>query len=200
VVLSGQYLERPALIDAEGVTLDGLYHRGTRLPALLICPAPGPGGGMDASPLAELAWAAARAGHPSLRFQHRGVGASQGASDPALTVHDAEAAFRHLAETVGARVAVAALGAGAPAALALARAHPGIERVVLIAPDRLPDTSGVGSRILALLPETGSAVSADELAVAVGPAGRVEVIAGADPAFRAGLGEVGRRTVAWIGG
>jgi hypothetical protein len=37
VVLRGQYLERPTLVDAEGVTLEALYHRGSRPPPLLVC-------------------------------------------------------------------------------------------------------------------------------------------------------------------
>ncbi len=82
MVLPGQFLERPALVDAGGLTLDALYHRGAAPPAILLCP-PLDAEGMDAPLLAELAWAAARAGHASLRFQHRGRGGSQGAFDPA---------------------------------------------------------------------------------------------------------------------
>jgi alpha-beta hydrolase superfamily lysophospholipase len=153
---------------------------------------------MDAPPVAELAWAAARAGHASLRFQHRGVGASEGEPDPARAPEDAEAAYRHLAETAGPRIAVAAVGGGLVAALALARAHAGVQRVVLVAPDRLPILEGVAARVLALVPETGASIDAAALGEALGPEGRVEVIQGADPIFRAGLAEVGRRAVAWI--
>ncbi|MGB8932524.1 MAG: alpha/beta hydrolase, partial [Anaeromyxobacteraceae bacterium] len=81
MVVAGQFLERPALIPLDpggGLTLEGLYHRGRRRPSLLVCPDPGAGGGMDAPAVAELAWASARSGHASLRFQHRGRGASQG--------------------------------------------------------------------------------------------------------------------------
>ena len=96
-MLPGQVLERPALVDAGEVTLEGLSHRGARAPPLLLCPPEG--SGMEAPALAELAWASARAGHASLRFQHRGVGASQGSPDPARRLDDAEAAFRHLRES-----------------------------------------------------------------------------------------------------
>ena len=198
MVLAGQFLERPALIDADGLTLEGLYHRGTRRPALLVCPPPGEGGGMDAPAVAELAWAAARAGHPSLRFQHRGTGASQGVPDPARAGDDGEAAYRHLSATAGPRIAVAALGAGASTALALARAHPEVDRVVLVAPDRIPDLSGAAVRVLVLVPEISPAVAAEPIAAAVGPAGTVEIVARADPLFRAVLPEIGRRAVAWI--
>lgn len=198
MVLRGQFLERPALVACGDVTLEGLAHRGDRPPALLVCPAPGPGGGMDAPPVAELAWAAARAGHPSLRFQHRGVGASQGAPDPARAVDDAEAAYRHLAETAGPRVAIAAVGGGAATALALARAHPEVARVALVAPEAVPEVEGVAARVLVLLPEEGAPVAAADLALALGARGRVEVIPRADPRFRAGLPEIGRRAVPWL--
>ena len=197
MVLAGQWLERPALVDAGDATLEALYHRGARRPALVLCPSPGPGGGMDAPPLAEIAWAAARAGHPSLRFQHRGVGASQGTLDPARAVDDALAAFRHLADTAGPRLAVAALGGGAATALAIARARPEVERLVLVAPDALPGEA-VGARVLVLLPEAGAALSRADAEGRLGTAARVEVVDGADAAFRSGLPEVGRRAVAWI--
>ncbi|HQR30646.1 MAG TPA: alpha/beta hydrolase, partial [Anaeromyxobacteraceae bacterium] len=108
MVLPGQYLERPALVAAGDVTLEALYHRGRRPPALLICPSLD-GEGMDAPLLAEVAWAAARAGHASLRFQHRGRGASQGAFDPSTIVDDALAALLHLREAAGPVAAVVAL-------------------------------------------------------------------------------------------
>ncbi len=201
MVLAGQYLERPALVAAGDVTLEGLYHRGDRAPPLLLCPPHGAGGGMDAPALAEMAWACARAGHASLRFQHRGVGGSQGAFDPARAIEDAEAALRHLAETAGTpRVAVAGFGAGCETALALAlaRARPGIARAVLVAPARLP-TEVPRAAVLALLPETGAALRTASLEALLFPAGgRVEVVPGADPLFHAGLLLVGRRAVEWI--
>ena len=151
---------------------------------------------MDAAPVAELAWAAARAGHPSLRFQHRGVGASQGEADPERAGDDAEAALRHLAETAGPRVALAGLGSGCVTALALARAHPEVERVALVAPDALVSALPA-ARILVVLPEE-RAGEAEALAAPFGPRGKVEIVAGADALFRSGLPQVGRAVVAWI--
>jgi len=152
---------------------------------------------MDAPALAELAWAASRAGHASLRFQHRGRGASQGAVDPGRSLDDAEAARRHLAESASPRVAVAGLGSGCATALALAAAA-GIGRAVLLAPEALPAVPPL-TAALALVPELGSAVPLEALAAALAPGGgRVEVIPGADAAFRAGLPLVGRRAVEWI--
>jgi alpha/beta superfamily hydrolase len=197
MVLAGQYLERPALVDAGGLLLEALYHRGARRPALLVCPPTGMGGGMDAAPVAELAWAAAREGHPSLRFQHRGVGASQGEADPGRAAEDAEAALRHLAETAGPRVALAALGGGCATALALARAHPEIERVALVAPEAVAVPPLPAARLLVVLPEARGA-EAEAHAAPLGPGGKIEIVAGADALFRSGLPQVGRAVVAWL--
>ncbi|MGC3999632.1 MAG: alpha/beta hydrolase [Anaeromyxobacter sp.] len=195
MVLAGQYLERPALIPAGDATLEGLYHRGAQLPALLVIPPPGPGGGMDEAAVAELAWAAARAGHPSLRFQLRGVGASTGSPAPERALEDAEAAHEHLAQTAGGRIALAAVGGGWRLAFALSRAHPEIDRVVLLAPDVIPDQAPATA--LALLPERGGP-PADAVAAALGARGRVELIEGADPALLAGLPAAGRKAVAFL--
>lgn len=197
MVLAGQYLERPALVDAGGVVLEALYHRGALRPALLVCPPTGPGGGMDAAPVAELAWAAARAGHPSLRFQHRGVGASQGAPDPARGTDDAEAALAHLAETTGGRIALAGLAGGCETALALARAHPEIERVALVAPPGPPASPLPAARVLVVLPEE-RAGDAGAMAAPLGAGGAVEVVAGADVLFRSGLPQLGRAVMAFV--
>src|SRR5574342_456174 len=201
MVLHGQYLERPALVLADGLTLEGLYHRGQKAPPILLCPPAGEGGGMDAPPLAELAWAAARAGHASLRFQHRGVGASQGAFEPSRVLDDAEAAWRHLRETAGqARVAVAGLGAGCETALQLSARHPEIARLVLVSPPRL-SAPAAGAAALVLLTEVDPPIDPVAAAREVEPGGgRVEILAGADPRFLAGLGGRGRAAVAWIEG
>jgi alpha/beta superfamily hydrolase len=199
MVLAGQYLERPALVVAGDLTLEGLYHRGARRPALLVCPAPGPGGGMDAPAVAELAWAAARAGLPSLRFQHRGVGASQGEPDPARAVDDARAALAHLGETAGRRVAIAGVGGGCATALALARLHPEVERVALVSPAGAPDGPLPTARVLLVLPED-RAGEADALVASLGGRGAAEVVPGADALFRAGLPALGRAVVAFVSG
>jgi alpha/beta superfamily hydrolase len=198
VVLAGQFLERPALVDAQGLVLEGLYHRGRRRPSLLVCPAPGPGAGMDAPVVAELAWAAARAGHASLRFQHRGVGASQGSPDPSRALDDARAALRHLAESARPPLALAGFGAGCETAAALAAEVEGCWALALVAPGRLPAHVPPGVRVLAVLPEQGAGADPRALEAALGPHGRVVVIEGADALFRAGLPRVGRAVVEFL--
>jgi pimeloyl-ACP methyl ester carboxylesterase len=197
VVLPGQYLERPTLVDVDGVTLEALYHRGERPPALLLCPPLG-GEGMDAPLLAELAWAAAREGHASLRFQHRGRGASQGAPDHAMAVVDALAALEHLRETAGPLLVAVGLGSGCGTALRVAE-RAGLRRAVLLAPEEAPPVPP-GLSVLVLLPEAFSGPSAAALAAAGAPGGgRVEVVEGVDPAFRAGLPGMARRAVSFVG-
>src|SRR3954469_11565845 len=77
MVLAGQYLERSLVVG----DLDALYHRGKREPPCAIASAhPALGGSMVAPVIAELAWALTRAGHATMRFNYRGVGASRGVS------------------------------------------------------------------------------------------------------------------------
>ena len=79
MVLAGQYLERAVTVKSGELSLDALYHRGQFPPAcVLASPHPALGGSMTAPVIAELAWALTRAGHATLRFDYRGVGASQG--------------------------------------------------------------------------------------------------------------------------
>src|ERR1700694_3261670 len=95
----GKVLERPALIPVGTELLDGLSHRGDLQPPLLILPPPPNEGSMDHPVAAEVGWAAARAGFPTLRFNFRGVGGSQGVrGDENSRVQDAEAALRALEE------------------------------------------------------------------------------------------------------
>src|SRR5690349_5773686 len=77
MVLAGQYLERSVVVD----DLDALYHRGKREPPCVIAsPHPALGGSMISPVIAQLAWAITRGGHPTMRFDYRGVGASRGRS------------------------------------------------------------------------------------------------------------------------
>src|SRR5215470_9619303 len=81
MVLHGQFLERSVVVRSAGLSLDALYHRGEARPACaLAAPHPALGGSMQTPVIAELAWALTQAGFPTLRFDYRGVGASQGKS------------------------------------------------------------------------------------------------------------------------
>lgn len=124
MVLKGQFLERPTLIPVGSAVLEGLSHRGEKRPGLLVLsPPPVEGGGMDHVVSAELAFAASHAGHPTLRFNYRGVGGSQG--QPSRQVEalldDALAALELARENAGGEaVVVASLGASDAVAFKLA--------------------------------------------------------------------------------
>src|SRR5258706_14457981 len=116
MVASGQFLERPTLIPlASKEVMEGLAHRGTRKPSLLVLPPLPHEGSMDHVVGAELAWAAAHAGFPTLRFNWRGVGASQG--ERGSFEADARAALQAASQ----RVLLVSLGGSAGTALALSR-------------------------------------------------------------------------------
>jgi hypothetical protein len=202
MVLKGQYLERPAVIEVDELWLEGLYHRGDLRPSLLVCPPLALGPAMDAPPVAELAFAAAKSGRPSLRFQHRGVGASQGERDPSKALEDARAAHRHLAECDGPRIAVAAYLDGARTALALAAEQRHPPKVVLISPPppgSLPPIAGL--EVLVMLPE-GAAPERVEPWRALAESGAVELrqIGGPDDRYLRGLVQIGHAAIEWLGG
>lgn len=125
MVSQGQFLERPTLIPVSGgLVLEGVAHRGDLAPPLLVLPPPPvEGGGMDHVVGAELAFAVSRAGHPTVRFNYRGVGASQG--QPSRSVDDwlddaREALGLAVENAHGAAPVLAAIGASDAVALKLA--------------------------------------------------------------------------------
>jgi uncharacterized protein len=193
-VTRARFLERPALIPVPGRVLEALSHRGRRLPPLLIVPPPPGEGGMDHVVALELAWAASRAGHPTLRFNFRGVGASPGPKgDAASRAKDIEAALAVLAENSGtSSVALVALGASAPDALRLAAAHPGVLGVALANPDGLSAETLADVRRPLLVVLEADAATAAALESGVGNLSGTVVRA-------ATLPEVGHAVARWLG-
>ena len=197
----GQYLERPALVPVGDLVLEGLWHRGSKVPPVLVLPPPPEAGSMDHVVCAELAWAAARAGRPVLRFNFRGVGASQGErGDWTSRAEDAAGALRLLRENTGVvDVAVAAVGGSAETAVRLVGEHPGVVALALVSPPPDALTAGVRAPFLCIVGEhepgrTGL------LAAATEAGGRVEVVSGADARFQRNLPEVGRLALRWLEG
>jgi alpha/beta superfamily hydrolase len=201
LVTRGQYLERPALIPLGTEVLEGLWHRGRKVPPLLVVPPPPDQGSMDHVVCAELAWAAARAGHPVLRFNFRGVGASQGERGSASSrVADARAALSLLQENVHQeQVALAAVGASAQTALELAASHAGVVGLALISPGGGLELTSLPVPLLCVVgdEEPGSEPLSAALA-SVG--GRLVVIPEADARFHRNLALVGRAVLGWLPG
>lgn len=209
VVLPGQYLERSVVVGG----LDALFHRGTRDPACAIAaPHPALGGSMLSPVVAELAWALTRAGHPTLRFDYRGVGASRGTSrhsagslriaDVRDEVADLLSICQHLLESTPLGPACA-VGYSFGAAVALEAAQdPRVGSVVLIA----PPTALHGFAALPALRKPLLVVCAhhdpycDRAAIALPEGARLEVIAHSDHFFNRGLTELGKMVASWLRG
>ncbi|RMG16575.1 MAG: alpha/beta fold hydrolase [Deltaproteobacteria bacterium] len=215
MVLKGQYLERMAIIDAGDVTLEGLYHRGALEPPVVIVPPhPAYGGSMDSTVVAEVAWAVARAGHASLRFNYRGIGASQGVWAAERDAEDLEAVVRHLAETTATeRVALAGYSYGAWVAAAVAGVRPALPALILVSPPvtrfdfptalaALRQRPGGAPRTLFVTGECDEIAPPEAVcaaASALGDAACVEVVAGADHGYVRGLPEVGALCARFLG-
>jgi len=205
LVLKGQFLERPTLIPVGKRVLEGLSHRGEKRPPLLILPPlPDEGGAMDHVIAAELAWAASQAGLPTLRFNFRGVGASQGErGGDAERLADARAALTVLRENTGAdEVAVASIAGAGQMLLELQAAERAVRAAVFISAGALKPKAWSKLRVPAL------AVAAEQdpdasrrgwSAAIVEAGGEVAWIDQADPAFTRNLPEVGRAVLRWLG-
>lgn len=195
MVRKGEYLERAVVIPGSHGTLEGLFHRGAKRPAVLIA-----GETMESTLIAELAWAVTRRGHPTLRFNYRGVGASPGApsDDPSELEKDLAGAAEHLRNTVDDR-ALAIVAAEQSAAVAARRAinDEMVELLVLIAPDpsALPEAFRSHPReVVFVVPQGEEAAVKAALSTYARalPNARVAVIPEADRAFIRGLVELGR--------
>ena len=105
---------------------------------------------METTLVAELAWALTRAGHATLRFNYRGVGASQGEiGDEEADRLDVLSVLSHLSETEGGRIALCGVGHGALACLRVAAEQPRIDSVAIFCP--LPSMDEGARALTALL-------------------------------------------------
>lgn len=204
MVLKGQFLERSTLIPVGSEVMEGVAHRGDERPPLLVLPPrPEDGGGMDHVIGAELAFAAASAGHPTLRFNYRGVGGSQGerGSGEAL-LQDAEAALGVVLENARSpAAAVAALHGSARVALELRARHPEAAGLCLVSPRAVTarELAGLGRALLVVVGELDSTLSRAELAEAVAAAGgELVVVEGAGAHFHHALPMVGKAVRTWL--
>jgi uncharacterized protein len=159
---------------------------------------------MDHAVCAELAWAATRGGHPTLRFNFRGVGASPGASGgSASQVEDMEAALRLLEENTGTvAAAVASLGGSARPLLEFAETHLGLAGLALVSPSgiEVEELSRVRHSLLVVAGEKENVRRAALAASVAEASGTLVVVPDTDARFQRNLPEVGRSVARWLAG
>lgn len=202
MVMKGQFLERATLIPVGDLVLEGLWHRGEARQSLLIVPpSPEGGGNMDHVVCAELAWAAASKGHATLRFNFRGVGASQGrVAAQGKRKPDLQAALGQLKENAPQSIPiVVAIGRETDEVLSFAQKVD--QKVCLISPvnECLPKLASHPADVLVVLAEHDSVCDRQEWARKVALAqGQLEIVAGADRLFSRGLPQVGKCVMEWV--
>jgi alpha/beta superfamily hydrolase len=205
MVMRGQFLERPTIIKSGELFLEGLFHRGSRSPGVLIVSPLAEGGSPMELPItAELAWAMHQARRATLRFNPRGFGASQGArGDAPESLEDARAALHSLRQSLepeaehASRVAVVAIQDGSSTALELARENPDLLALILVSPPAglRDEPLSSGPPTLVMLPEGTAWATGGDPGTA-----RIEEIAGTDSKFLRGLPRFGHAVTRFLDG
>jgi len=123
-------------VPGEGLVLEAVWQAGSGRGAVVAPPHPVYGGSLENPVCNELAYGLWRAGWASLRFNWRGVGASQGrvTGDPAAADADYRAALESLALNFAPPILAAGYSFGAAAALRVALADRRVGPLVLVAP------------------------------------------------------------------
>ncbi len=214
MVLKGQFLERMTTVLSDGLLLEGLFHPGPLPNACLIAsPHPVFGGSMDSPVCAELAWAITRRGLSTLRFNYRGVGASQGQGhqprpDAADELRDVHAVATHLQAGRPGKVHVVGYSFGAWLANHFALLNPQlVETVTLVSPPTLEmpfdfeGLSAVNQRVAILVGTRDRHCDLAALdAVEKLPGITVQRIQEADHFYLRGLAELGRLAAQHVAG
>jgi alpha/beta superfamily hydrolase len=123
-------------VEREGLVLEGAWQRGDDRAAVIAPPHPEYGGSLDNPVVNEIAYALHQEGIGSLRFNWRGVGASQGRVTGDLDVGEADytAALEHVAATLDGPITAAGYSFGAAIALRVALRDARVRRLILVAP------------------------------------------------------------------
>ncbi|HKE12403.1 MAG TPA: alpha/beta hydrolase [Myxococcota bacterium] len=194
-----------------GQALEGLFLRAlgpSRGGAVIAPPHPLYGGSMENAVVSELAFACAKAGLSSLRFNWRGVGASAGtpSGDPQHAAEDYAAALAQLRDTAPGILVLCGYSFGAAGAVAQLADAAGrtASRLLLVAPppqlldlERLRTFRGevlllTGQRD-GIAPPAALQGIAEELGAC-----KLVVLPHTDHFFAAGLAELSRESEAWL--
>ncbi len=118
------------------VTLEGVWQSGSLRGAVIAPPHPEYGGSMDSPVCNELAYGLYKSGIASLRFNWKGVGASQGvrSGDLEAAEEDYAAALEHTAQSAELPLIAAGYSFGSVIALRCAMGDPRVRDVLMVAP------------------------------------------------------------------
>ena len=121
---------------APGLVLEAVWQAGSRRGAVIAPPHPLYGGSLENPVVNEVAFGLHKRDVPSLRFNWRGVGASQGVptDDPAAAGADYLAAVDHMAASVTGPLIGCGYSFGAATAVRAALRDTRIQSLVLVAP------------------------------------------------------------------
>lgn len=155
---------------------------------------------MENPVVCELAYACSRASLASLRFDWRGVGASEGkpSGEAADADADVSAALAHMAATEPGALVGCGYSFGALAVARAARGEPRLRRLLLVAPPpqlAAPDLlAGFAGPVLALVGENDRLAPPESVRRLLAPArdARLVVVPEADHFFAVGLAEIAR--------
>ncbi|MBW2280318.1 MAG: alpha/beta fold hydrolase [Deltaproteobacteria bacterium] len=185
---------------ADGLVLEGVWQAGGgQRGAVVAPPHPEYAGSLDNPVVNEIAYGLYQSGVASVRFNWRGVGASQGSVSGDLDAADADyaAALEQIARTVEGPVIGAGYSFGAAAALRSALADRRVRGLLLVAPPvamiESLDLSKFDHPLYVIVGADDAFAPADRLSelVAGTPRGQLEVILRADHFFvSGGLGEL----------
>jgi hypothetical protein len=126
----------PILVPGPGLMLEGVWQKGAGRGAVIAPPHPEYGGSLEHPVVSELAYGLYKAGVASLRFNWRGVGASQGriTGEWSAAEEDFSAALEQLVQTLQPPVVAAGYSFGAATALRIGLKDPRVSELVLVAP------------------------------------------------------------------
>jgi alpha/beta superfamily hydrolase len=126
----------PVYVSSGGLSLEGVWQKGAGRGAVVAPPHPQYGGSLENPVVSEIAYGLYKAGVASLRFNWRGVGASQGrvTGEWSAAEEDFTAALEQVAATMPPPVVAAGYSFGAATALRVGLRDPRISELILVAP------------------------------------------------------------------